>query len=350
MSIETLYAPRTMLAALKNITKPKRFLINMFVSQVQTHTTEAGDIDVVKGGRKLAPFVSPRVEGKVIERNGYATHTYKPPYIKPKRITTAHHALVRLPGEMLYDSGMGPNERAMEILQNDFTDLEDQISRREEWMAAQLLQTGKVVCVGDGINETVDFLMGSSWKPVLASTAKWNAVSTATPIDDFTTGKGIGLKAGKNMNVAIMNQATLGYLLGNTKQVIGASSVFDKTKITLGTIQPEQLEPGVSYVGRIAGIGLDIYTYDEYYEEDNNGSARLFPMIADGKVIMGSTLARTTMHYGVIQDLEAGTLAVAARFPKTWIEKDPSARILMLQSAPLPALHEIEAFLCATVY
>lgn len=347
MSIEALYSTRTMLAALKQVIRPKRFLIDTFFKQVQTHETETVDIDIVKGSRKLAPFVSPLREGKVIEKEGYSTQTYKPPYIKPKDVTTAHHALIRRPGELLYGSGMTPDDRAMEMLIEETQKLDDMISRREEWMAAQILQTGKVVCIGDGINETVDFLLPSDNLPVLTSTALWSAVTTSQPIKNLRTWKAIGTKKGKNLNIAVMNGTTADWLLSNEKDVKGATSVFNKNAVLLGRIEPRELAPGLSYIGTITELGLDIYSYDEWYQDPN--SKILTPMIADGKVIMGSTMARATMHYGVIQDLEAGTGAVAARFPKSWIEKDPSVRMLMIQSAPLPAYHEIEALLCATV-
>jgi hypothetical protein len=260
----------------------------------------------------------------------------------------AHHAMTRLAGEALYNSGESLESRAMEIMVKDFQDLEDQIARREEWMAAQVLQTGAVVCKGEGISETVDFLMPTANKPVLTSTALWSAPTTSTPITNLRAWKKIGTKLGKNMNIAVMNSVTLEYLLANTKEVIGPNSVFDDQKIRLGVIDPTELQPGLVYVGRLKGVGLDIYSYDEWYENTLNNNV-LTPMIADGKVILGSTMARSTLHYGAIQDLDAGSLTKAARFPKSWKEDDPSARFVMLQSAPLPALHEIEAFLCATV-
>jgi hypothetical protein len=36
-------------------------------------------------------------------------------------------------------------------------------------------------------------------------------------------------------------------------------------------------------------------------------------------------------------------------FAKSWIEKDPSARVLLMQSAPLPVPYRINASMAATV-
>jgi len=67
------------------------------------------------------------------------------------------------------------------------------------------------------------------------------------------------------------------------------------------------------------------------------------------KVILGSTVAKTARHYGAIQDVEFPGDVSVSRFPKSWIEKDPSRRILMVQSAPLVSLHQVDAFAAAKV-
>ena len=71
------------------------------------------------------------------------------------------------------------------------------------------------------------------------------------------------------------------------------------------------------------------------------------PLMPVDKVLMGNPAARTQRQYGAIQDLDA--LASVPRFPSSWIKKDPSARFVMLQSVPLPSLHQVDAFLCADV-
>ncbi len=38
---------------------------------------------LLKGDRRMAAFVHPRVGGKVLKANGYQTESYKPPLINP---------------------------------------------------------------------------------------------------------------------------------------------------------------------------------------------------------------------------------------------------------------------------
>ena len=71
-------------------------------------------------------------------------------------------------------------------------------------------------------------------------------------------------------------------------------------------------------------------------------------MVPEDKALVIASGLRATIHYGVIQDIEAGNFATRV-FAKTWTEEDPSARFLLVQSAPLPVVHHVDALLIATV-
>ena len=89
-----LFDSRTMMAALEQAKPPRTFLLDTFFSGApRTFDTEAVDIDIIKGKRRLAPFVNPRHEGKIVEKRGFKTRSYKPAYVKPKMVTTAEDIL-----------------------------------------------------------------------------------------------------------------------------------------------------------------------------------------------------------------------------------------------------------------
>lgn len=70
-------------------------------------------------------------------------------------------------------------------------------------------------------------------------------------------------------------------------------------------------------------------------------------MIPDDAIILASTRARTVRAYGAIQDvraIESGSVE-AQYYPKSWVEEDPSARMVMIQTAPLVIPIQIDAFL-----
>lgn len=345
MSLD-LFETRRMLAALEQRKPPRSFLLDQFFSGSETFDTEHVDIDIWKGKRRLAPFVNPKKEGKVIERQGYKTRSYKPPYIKPKMVTTAEDILTRPMGTHIYGANMSPMQKAAQQLGKDLATLDDMILRREEWMAAQVLTTGQVRCIGDGIDDTIDFLMESTHLPVLAGTALWSASSTADPLQNLRDWKRLIAKdSGVNPTDVIMNVTAYDAFL-YTDIVKGANNLFDNRRIMLGQIEPREVGGGVTYIGRITELGLDLWTYEEWYVDEYDNDTEK-PMIPEGKVIIGSPNAYTRRLYGAIKDLKS--TGAVRRFPKSWEEDDPSARFVMVQSAPIPAMHQVDAFMCATV-
>jgi hypothetical protein len=340
-----IYEFRTMLAALEQRVPPRTFLLDTFFNSEEVHDTEAVDIDIVQGKRKLAPFVNPRLPGKTVERRGYSTQTYKPPYIKPKMVTTSADILKRQPGQTIYGGNVSPAQRAADQLGKDLAEMEDMIVRREEWMAAQALQKGSVRVIGDGVDDTIDFLMKATHKPVLASTAKWDAPTTATPLTDLKAWKRIiAQDCGLVPTDVVMGITAYDKFLACNQVSNSETGLFNLQRVNVGQIEPRSLPNGVTYIGRITEIGVDVWTYEEWFV-DADGTET--PMIGNDKVLMASRNARATRHYGLIQDLNVN--GALKRFPKSWEEEDPSARFVMVQSAPLMVPHQIDAFLCADV-
>lgn len=336
----SLFDTRTMLQALEQMFPAVAFLLDMFFRAEEKSMTKYVDIDIVKGNRKLAPFVRPIDKGKVVERLGYSTKSFEPPYIKSKMKTTAQDFLQRSPGNIMY-LGSSPAQRAAEQLGKDLKYLQDACIRTEEQMASQLLTTGKVVVVGDGINAEVDFGMAGDHKPT--ASPLWDNGS-ADPLNDLRTWvRKVSQDSGIVPDVSVMGFDAVSEFLDNTK----VQKLLDLRRVDIGEINPRALPQGASFVGtlRLPGLTIDIYSYDESYT-DTNGNLQYF--VDPKKVIVGSTRARTARHYAAIQDLKAG-LAPVRWFPKTFEEDDPSVLWLLLQSAPLPCLHQVDAFACATV-
>jgi hypothetical protein len=218
------------------------------------------------------------------------------------------------------------------------------ISRREEWMAAQQLVNGYVDVVGDGVNYRIDLNLDPNHKIVLAGSDMWSD-SASTPNEDLAAwARLISKDAGISANTLIGNSLTIGTYLKHP----AVKDALNTRRIDLGLIKPEDLGDGVSYFGQIVVDGkvLDVYSYDEWYVDDNGEEMSMLP---DGQVVLTSTKADFRRHYGAIRDKKAGYVAMP-RFPKTWEQEDPSMEFLMVQSAPLPAAHQIDAIVTAKVF
>lgn len=345
-----LFNSRTMMQALEQIESPKTwFLSTFFTGAPRTFETEAVDMDIIKGKRRLAPFVNPMREGKVVEKRGYSTRSYKPAYVKPKMVTTAEDMMKRDPGQHIYAQNSGPAMRAAQEVGRNLAELNEMILRREEWMCAQALTTGHCPIIGEGVHDDVDFLMSATHKPVLSGTARWSDLDDSTPLDDLKTWKRLISKdSGINPTVCLMGLTALDAFL-KCEQVIGTDgggkNIFNMINVQMGRINPQLLPEGVTYYGYLQELGLNIYTYEEWYVDDESDIDT--PMMPTNKVLLGNPAARTEKLYGAIKDLSA--LAAVPRFPKSWIVEDPSSRWIMVQSAPLMVPVQVDAFLCATV-
>jgi len=239
---------------------------------------------------------------------------------------------------------MTPEQRAAILLGRDLADLDDQITRREEWMAAQGLQTGKIVVKGDGIDTEIDFSMLSTHKVSLSGGDLWTDTTNSKPLSDLKTWRRIiGQDSGLSPNVAVFGNDAWDAFVEHTK----VQNLLDLRRIDLGIIDPVALPNGVTYQGFLKEVAIDLYTYDEWYYDEDTSSEK--PMIDAKKVILGSTNARAARHYGMIQDMEAEKNFAVSRYPKSWVTKDPGIRWVMLQSAPVVCPHQIDGFLYAQV-
>jgi hypothetical protein len=332
-----LFASREMLGVIEANYPVGNFLLETFFrfSDPVVHLTEFVDVDVKKGSRRLAAFVNPLHEGQPVERKGFETKVFAPPYIKPWRITKAGDLLKRLPGEHVY-GGRTPQERASYQLGMDLADLMEMINRRIAWMAAQALNTGKVLCVGEGVAAEVDFGMAESHKITLSAADKWTA-DTSDPIGCLVDWKELlGRDSGLVPDVAVLGLA-VGKAVRKNKTLM---EQLNNRRVALGQIDPRTLPDGVTYLGELEDVSL--YTFSDYYLDDDD---ILKPMVPENKIFLGSTRAEARTHFGAIQDAKAMIAGVATPYyPSSWIPDNPPARHLMIQSAPLPALHEIDAF------
>jgi hypothetical protein len=72
--------------------------------------------------------------------------------------------------------------------------------------------------------------------------------------------------------------------------------------------------------------------YSDIYYDDTGTAANMCP---SGSVIMvNGTALEGVRHYGMVKDFKAMHTAQRS-FTKSWEVEDPSARFLMMQSAPL---------------
>lgn len=344
-----LYTPRTMGKLVRQLPPAHCFFRNTFFKREETFVTKDVDVDIVKGSRKVAPFVHRMIGGKAVPNTGYETKIYTPPLVAPEKITTADDLLKRLPGEDLY-SGQSPAQRAVKKLGTDMIELREMIVRREELMCTQAIFTGTIPIIGEGVNEIIDFGFTNKEK-ITTATKKWSNAASDPIADLKRWHREVQQKGFTNCDMCIMANDVADAFVNHEK----VQKVLDVKNINLAVIEPKQLEDGVTYMGYIPELGLSIYTYNEWYLDDwtNESKPEEKPHVPDGTLVLISSKADYGMYYGAITTINEATkdfITVEGKYvPETYVKRKPARRILQLSSAPLAVPRTIDSWFVATV-
>lgn len=338
----SIYETKTMLQAIEQKKPVFTFLRDTFFPNVETLLTEKAEVDIKKGKRKLAPFVAPRIGGKVMTRAGFKTDVIMTPKIAPIRVITADDIKKRTPGENVY-STKTPEERAAILLANDITELDEAITRREEWMCAQVLLGESIDIDVEGATQNIDF--GFTNKITLSTGKKWSA-STSDPLADLKSWRQKIIKAtGKTPNICIMSDNVVDAFIGNSV----VKELLDIQRLNVGAIEPSYQGNGVTFIGKLPSLGLEIYSYTEYYisDDEDETEAQLIP---DGKVIVGAVNSGKR-YYGAVTQKEKGSWITyeGTRVPKYTTDDKNEIDELRLTARPLPTPEDVDSWVVATV-
>ena len=339
-----IFSTQVLSKVVERLRTPPSFLLDTFFPNVHTSDKEEILFDVTDSKPRISPFVSPLLPGKVVDSGGYRTKSFKPAYVKDKRRFDANIPYKRVAGETIGGSLL-PSQRYERALATTLTDQLDNLTRREEVMAAEILRTGKVVVSGDGYPaQTIDFGRDSKLTKVLSGSATWES-SGVNPLDNLEDWAiAIQDKSGVVAKIVVMDSKAWKVFRSN-------ATVQKYLDIRRGTSNSLNIDPSIRsedtkarYVGAIGDF--DIYVYNDTYINDNGETAKLLP---DKMVLLGSKDGwEGTRCYGAIHDEKANWTATRY-FTKSWLEEDPSVRWLLLQSAPLVVPYCPNASMCVTI-
>ncbi len=344
-----IFKAQTLVSIADRTPAPNCFLFDTFFDQEKCFDTEKVLFEFGESNRKLAPFVHPKIGGEIDPNESYQIEGYIPPMLAPERVTDVDSIMTKQFGESIY-GGLSPKERAAKKLIDDINKLKSQIRRREEWMARSVLLTGQLEIVGNGVNETINFGLENN-ETIAAEAKKWSSPD-ANPIEDLHRWHLAVQKKGHiNANVCIMSQNAMQAFIKNEF----VQKVFDKSAYDLAIFKPRETHPGVTYVGTYRLLGIDFYTYNEWYKDDFTDPDNPIdqPMIPDGKVLLLSSNAHYHRCYGAVAvgDKKTAGIDLVAKpiIPITRFVEDPPARYIKLKSRPLPVPSLKNSWFSATV-
>ena len=341
------YDTATLVHVVKNLKTSQNFLLDKFFPQEVKSDQEEVDIDVDVGKRRMSPFVSPLVEGKLVQSRRYQTNKFKPAYIKDKRAPDLLKPVKRMIGEKI-GGELTQGEREAANLEMEMTDQVDMLNRRMEWMAGSALSTGTVTISGEGFpTSVVDFGRDSGLTLALTSGAVWNAANiaagTASPSGDIETWQqSILKKSGAVVTDIVFTPKA--WKVFKLDPEFKASIQYPTLAEFGNRINPgAEIKHGAVYKGRWGQY--DLWVYSDWYVDDNDVE---HPMLVDGTVILSGSNLEGVRAFGTIKDPEFNYQALAFA-PKTWVEKDPAQRIILMQSAPIVIPTRVNASMAVVV-
>lgn len=348
------YDTHYLLAAVQQLTPPTTFLRDRYFP-----TNDATDVfsttDVLveyrDGSKILAPFVAPRKGGVTVLRKGYEVTRYEPPFVAPRRMLTIDDLTKRGFGEALY-STLTPEQRQRTILLNDAQELSEMISRREEAMAAEVMQTNGCIMkhIADDKDESDDkeikFYIGGSNPASYTPSVKWDQ-STAKVLADLEVMVRMLTSRGLPASDLVCAPDVADVIIRNA-EIIG---LLDNRRYELGSVEPSVLAPGAAIIARLNVLGrmINIISYDETYTDEGGDNQ---PYIKSGNCILTAPGAGRTA-YGAVTQVEQSDRQfhtyTGRRVPKYLSDADSNKRTLTLTSCPLLMPKNKNPFIVASV-
>ena len=347
------YETHNLLAAIEQLTPPTTFLRDRyFPTNPATDIFSTDDVlvEYKDGSRKVAPFVAPRKGGVTILRSGYEVERFQPPFIAPRRMLTIDDLKKRGFGEALL-SNLTPEQRQRTILLNDAQELSDMITRREEAMAAEVMQTNGCVMkhIADDKDASDDkqilFYSGTN-SATYTPSGNWAADYTGI-IADLAAMARMLTKRGLGASELIVGSDAADAILGNAN----IKTLLDNKNYEIGKIDPGTLPNGATHIAtlNVHGRMINVICYDEEYT-DLDGTTK--PYINAKNVILTAPAAGRTL-YGAVSQVEQSDgefhTYTGKRVPKYLSSAEGNTRTLTMTSCPLLIPNHKNAFIVAKV-
>jgi hypothetical protein len=104
----TTFSTDALIGVVEALTTPPQWALDRYFRTINQSDSETINFDLILGRRRVAPFCSPLVAGKVVAAQGRQVNTFQPAYIKDKRRINPGEGLKRAVGERIG----GASERA----------------------------------------------------------------------------------------------------------------------------------------------------------------------------------------------------------------------------------------------
>jgi len=322
---------RSLAESVEILKAPNDFFGKYAFARVETFATSTVDFDVYEQSRKVLPYVSRKVEGPNVDKQGFRTNTVTPPYLKPKFSVTPRDLETRLAGKQLYvDGGANLSAEFQEYLaRRIYDELEVLVRRTIAAQQAQAATLGKVTALNEAgkVEYEVNYQRDATLLPDGGAQDTANiAAFTADPSALFlNAADAINKLAGMRANIHVVLGADVRDAFRAHAKVQGAISRDWSDRGRLG-FTPDN--SGANWLGVIDGINY--WHVPDWYVNPTTGV--LTPVVANKHALVFAEGAGA-MYYG---GLELFDNRVGARALDTYEQdKDPKGQVIQLHCSPL---------------
>lgn len=272
----------TLINAVKKMYPVATFFKDRYFPDGKTYYSERALIETKKGGRKVAPFVAPIVNGIVMEREGYRADYVDAPYIIPKMVITAEMLAKKAFGESP-ESGRSPAQREKEIEAECMDELRKSVLRRHELMCTDIITRGEVIMKhfasaqdaekGTNYQEQCLRFYDKTFDNVYKFSKDFKTMTTRERILELYKIESILKKRGvKTADIVMTGDVSMLFMAD--KDFL---EYYNKKDVNTGKIDQSKLPDGVAYNGtlNVNGTVFNMFTYDEVYE-DLDGTVKEF--------------------------------------------------------------------------
>lgn len=290
-----IYSTYAQLAAIEKMPVESSLLWDLFVKEEGVVEDDQAIYDYRKGVLQMAPIVHQDVGGVPMARGGYETRMIDFCTIAPERVIEAHQLKPRMFNEKIF-GGMTPEQRERKMLAQDHTDMRKAIQRRREWMARQLILTGKQEIfkyTSEGRSKVATLHADFGFTQFFQPEITWDQPGAKIEGDM------------KKMNDIVVNE---GY--GEVDIVLMAADVAESMytnstylnqhnilRLDTGKLESTYRGKGVRYLGRNAD-GVDMYSASGKFIDDDGLPKDIIPA---GTIIMGKRGMIKCIHGPVVQ-------------------------------------------------
>jgi len=310
-----IYSTRAQLAAIELMEREYSFLYDTFVQDMGAVEDDKAIYDYKKGSRAMAPVVHPGTGGVLMGRSGYETREIGFCTIAPERIITNPDLTKRAFGEDVLGA-MTPAQREKKMLAKDLVEMRRAIQRRREWMARQVLLTGKLDVfryTNEGRDMETTLFADYGFTNNFTPDTPWDEAGAKID-DDMREMFDLVYDGLGYVDIVIMAPDVASAMLDNTKYV----KQFDSKNINMGEINTRYKGQGVRFIGWNSD-GAEMYSFSGKYTDDDR---TVKPILPSGTIIMGAKGMLKCPHGPVTQVESVGADAVH----KTYVKKEVPLR------------------------